>query len=128
MLWFGWFSSSLADAHFASHGSDITSAHFSKSVGDKVQFHLEDYLQNEVVLSFGRRLRMGRILYIHIGMVCSSFSMLRIRSGTSSLSKQNPWRTEAFIGEAEGNRSVQNFSRIIDVCNEVGIFGQLKTT
>ena len=42
----------LADVRFTSHGPDNTPAHLPKCVGDKVQFHLEDHLQNEVALSF----------------------------------------------------------------------------
>ena len=52
--------------------------------------------------------------------------MLCIRSRTSSRTKRNPWGTEAFIGEAEGNQLVKNFLRIIDVCNEVGTFWSIE--
>ena len=46
-----------------------------------------------------RRILSGVILFVCIAVPCSSSSILRVRNGTTSRSKQDPWGRECFAGE-----------------------------
>ena len=112
---------------FKSHGVDLDDSKFHFKVdGDRkqssrVSFHTWDLLDDSVVNRFCFQLSQGRIQYLHIGLDCASFSILRIRSQTTSRTKQNPWGHEKFSGEAAGNKFARNTVRIINVCTSLGI-------
>ena len=61
-------------------------------------------------------------LFVHFGIECSSFSILRIRSRTSSRTKQQPWKRDVFPGEAAGNKSAKAIFKIIKVCETMNVY------
>ena len=123
----GHLAAALGKAGFKSHGVDLDVSKFHFEVdGDwkqssGVSFHAWDLLDDGVVDRFCFQLAQGRTLYLHIGLDCASFSILRTRSRTTSRTKQHPWGHENFSGEAAGNRFAKNAVKIIEVCNLWGI-------
>ena len=114
---------SLAKAGFRSLASDLKREVLAPEVLDiKVVFAICDLLSKGTVADIIHKIRGGRFLYIHIGVVCSSFSILRIRSKTSSRTKATPWGDEVFAGEAEGNCHLRKCLLILAACNDVNIF------
>jgi hypothetical protein len=109
---------------FAGHAVDHDQSRFD---ADNLRcklccFHELDILDENVVLKLSNRIRSGRILHMHFGVDCSSFSVLRIRSKTTSRSKANPWGNEIYAGEAAGNKMARNVIKLIKICIEVGTF------
>ena len=118
---------SLQEVGCKSHASDISHDVLSQAIHNtSVRFETQDLVDDAMVLPFCKILRSGRVLYIHIGVVCSSFSMLRVRSRTISRTANNPWGKCLFLGEAEGNQLVRNCLQLLCVCEEFGTFGSIE--
>ena len=107
---------------FDSNGVDIHDTKFERKLSHTFRLHIWDLLDDTNINNFCIQISQRRILFIHIGLDCSSFSVLRIRSRTTSRSKSNPWGNETFAGEAAGNKLVLNMLRIIACCDAMGVF------
>jgi hypothetical protein len=104
----------LGQAGFKSFGADLADSRFQASVGNNTSVYIFnwDLLQPKVIRDLCQRLERNRTVYVHIGMDCSSFSVLRIRSRTTSRSKLHPWGNASFPGESEGNILITNMLKI----------------
>ena len=63
--------------------------------------------------------------YVHLEIVCSFFSVLRLRNGSSSCSKTDPWGKGVFPGERDGSILTRHRLKIISTCMEVGTFSAI---
>ena len=61
------------------------------------------------------------------GIACSSSTILRIRSHTSSRTKRQPWGREAFPGEAAVNKLAKTVFRIIKVCEAMNVYWNVES-
>ena len=72
---------------------------------------------------------MKKYRYVHLAPPCATFSRWPVLTGTSSRTKENPWGTEPDGPrgrEAIHNILVKNAKRIIQVCDEVGVYFSLE--
>ena len=88
-----------------------------------MRFELQDLVGDALVLSFCRIPRRRCVLYVHIGVVSSYFSLLRVRSRASSTTAKKLVGDCLFSDEAEGNKMLRNCLQLLCVCDEVGTFG-----
>jgi hypothetical protein len=81
-----------------------------------------DLASSEFVDGICDRIHSGRICFVGLAIPCSSFSILRIRSRTTSRTRSRPWGSNRFPGERLGNRLIRNCLRIIRACLQAGVF------
>ena len=120
----GGLAATFSDHGLVGHGVDKESSKFSQqaAASPKKKLYKINLLDEKVFNLLCQRMGQGIILYMHSGLDCSSFSVLRARSRTTSWSSRQPWGSESFPGEADGNRMAETILKLISICEICNVF------
>ena len=119
---YGGLAAAFSDHGLVGHGVDKESSKFSQQATASPKFHEINVLGEKFFNWLCQRMGQGIILYMHVGLDCSSFSVLRARSRTTSRSSRQPWGSESFPGEADGNRMAEAILKPISICEICNVF------
>ena len=120
----GGLAAAFSDHGLVGHGVDKERGKLSQqaSASPKKKFHEINVLDEKFFNWLCQRMGQGIILYMHFGLNCSSFSVLRARSRTTSRSSRQPWGSESFPGEADGKRMAESILKLISICENCNVF------